>query len=109
MSSTNVHSNNEDTNHYIVGAYMEPTTERTIEIPPKSYKEGPTIYGIEVGENMDIPAEESEIREDGKWVNKDSIQVGKASKKTYQMLSEKYHKQNKAKATKVVDDDRSIS
>lgn len=108
MSSTNVHSNNETTNYYIVGAYMVPTTEKVLEIPPKSYNEGPTIYGIEVGENMDIMVEDSEIREDGKWVNKEGKQVGKVSKKTYQMLSEKYHKNDKAKIEEI-EEDRSIS
>lgn len=68
MSRTNVHSDNEN-NIICAGAQVIPT-DREVEIPPKSAKMGPSTLDVKFGEEMEIVAGKSELREDGTLVNR---------------------------------------
>ena len=100
MSSTNVHSENEENNIYCAGAQIIPT-EREVEIPPKSAQKGPTSQEIMLGDGMEIKVEESILNEKGQLIGKDGKIVGKLSKEQIMIIeknrnSRKTEKQNSA-------------
>lgn len=100
MSSTNVHSEN-DNNMYCAGAQMIPT-DRDVEIPPQTAKLGPTRYEVKVEEGIEIPVIESELQKDGKLVTKDGTVVIKFNKKAFDTIAAKHEKENKKVGTKQV-------
>ena len=87
MSSTNVHS--EQNNIQIVGGQTIPT-EKGIEMPPKSAEKGPSTLDVRQGDIMEIPVGDSILREDGKLVTREGMQVAQFDDKAYKRIVSKH-------------------
>ena len=64
MSSTNVHSENLT----CAGAQIIPT-EKSVEIPPKTAKMGPTRMNVILSDYIEIPVEDSVLDKSGKLLD----------------------------------------
>ena len=81
MSSTNVHSENLT----CAGAQIIPT-EKSVEIPPKTAKMGPTRMNVILSDYIEIPVEDSVLDKSGKLVDKNGNLVAQFDKKKVQDL-----------------------
>ena len=81
MSSTNVHSENLT----CAGAQIIPT-EKSVEIPPKTAKMGPTRMSVILSDYIEIPVEDSVLDKSGKLVDKNGNLVAQFDKKKVQDL-----------------------
>lgn len=81
MSSTNVHSENLT----CAGAPIIPT-EKSVEIPPKTAKMGPTRMNVILSDYIEIPVEDSVLDKSGKLVDKNGNLVAQFDKKKLQDL-----------------------
>ena len=81
MSSTNVHSENLT----CAGAQIIPT-EKSVEIPPKTAKMGPTRMNVILSDYIEIPVEDSVLDKSGKLVDKNGNLVAQFDKKKLQDL-----------------------
>ena len=84
---------------HCAGAQMI-ATDREVEIPPQTAKLGPTRYEVKLGEGMEIPIAESELRKDGQLITKDGAKVVKFDKKAFDIIARKYDRENKRPETK---------
>lgn len=102
MSSTNVHSENLT----CAGAQIIPT-EKSVEIPPKTAKMGPSTMEVISGEYIEIPVEKSSLNKEGKLVNKAGNIVAEFSKKQVQDIEKAKKLRDKSKnANKEVDQEK---
>lgn len=77
MSSTNVHSENLT----CAGAQIIPT-EKSVEIPPKTAKMGPTRMNVILSDYIEIPVEDSVLdKKSGNVVDKNENLVAQLDKK----------------------------
>lgn len=71
MSSTNVHSSE---NKHVCGGQVIAKDDKTLEMPPKSAKRGPSKLEVVEGPNTTLTAVENVVVKDGKKV------IGRATK-----------------------------
>lgn len=92
MSSTNVHSENLT----CAGAQIIPT-EKSVEIPPKTAKMGPTRMNVILSDYIEIPVEDSVLDKSGKLVDKNGNLVAQFDKKKLQDLEKQRTTRAKSK------------
>lgn len=81
MSSTNVHSEN-----LTCAAAQIIPTEKSVEIPPKTAKMGPTRMSVISGDYIEIPVEDSVLDKSGKLVDKNGNLVAQFEPKKVKEL-----------------------
>lgn len=95
MSSTNVHSMNEEIdNPCLAGGQTISDKKGNLEIPPRAAKEGPSIMEVKEGQIMEITADNTELREDGKLIKNGEVDAI-FGKEAYAKLANK----NKSRGT----------
>lgn len=110
MSSTNVHSEQEN-NIQLVGGQSIPNLKvNEIEMPPKAVGKGPSTLDVMFGESMEILVGESELHKDGKLIAKDGTQIAQFDENAYKRIAAKHNRtKQKASTRKTTRSDNSSS